>query len=65
MIKYDVSVFGAMMLAKLITEASISHTELYRMKTVGLGTIIRHFEKVGNMVVDKRILRDFLETYHE
>lgn len=64
MIKYNVSIVSEMMLAKLKAETSLTHTKLYRMRTVGLGTIIRHFEKVGNMMVDKEILRDFLEAYH-
>ena len=64
MIKYDVRVVSEMMLAKLRTETNITGTKLYRMRTVGLGTIIRHFDKVGNMMVDKQSLRDFLEAYH-
>jgi integrase len=64
MIKYDVSVFGEMMLEKLKTETNLTHSNLYRMRTVGLGTIARHFEKSGEMMVDKKILREFLEKYH-
>ena len=64
MIKYDVSVVGAMMIEKLKTDPSLTHTKLYRMRTVGLGTIIRHFENVGNMMVDKQILQRFLNEYH-
>ena len=64
MIKYDVRIVGEMMLAKLKTEANMTHTKLYRMRTVGLGTIMRHFERVGDMMVDKQSLRDFLEVYH-
>jgi site-specific recombinase XerD len=64
MIKYEVNVVGEMMLAKLKKEANLSNTQYYRLKTVGLGTIIRHFEKIGNMMVGKEILRDFLEKYH-
>ena len=64
MIKYDINVVGKMMLAKLREDTKPSHTQLYRIRTVGLGTIIRHFEKTGNMMVDKKNLRDFLEEYH-
>jgi len=64
MIKYDVGIVGAMMVAKLKTEPGLTHIKLYRIRAVGLGTIIRHFEKVGNMMVDKQILRDFLDDYH-
>ena len=62
--KYDVSVFGEMMLAKLKTETNLTHSNLYRMRTIGLGTIVRYFEKSGEMMVDKKILREFLEKYH-
>jgi integrase len=63
MMKYDVSVVGEMMLTKLKEETDLKYATLYRMRTVGLGTIIRYFDKVGNMMVDKEILRDFLEEY--
>jgi integrase len=65
MIKYDVRVVGEMMLAKLKAETSMSPQQLYRIRTAGLGTIIRHFEKTDNMMADKKILRGFLETYHD
>ena len=42
----------------------MTNSKFYRMKTIGLGTIIRHFEKIDNMMVDKNVLRDFLEKYH-
>jgi len=64
MIKYDVSIVGAMMIEKLKADPSLTHIKLYRIRTVGLGTIVRHFEKVGNMKVDKKILRNFLDDYH-
>jgi len=64
MIKYDVSVVGEMMLARLKTETKLTHSNLYRMRTIGLGTVIRHFEKSGEKMVDKKILREFLEKYH-
>lgn len=64
MIKYDVSVVGEMMLIKLKTETNATHRKLYRMRTIGLGTIVRHFEKSGEKMVDKKILREFLEKYH-
>jgi len=64
MIKYDVSVVGEMMLAKLKAETNLTNTQLYHIRTVGIGTIVRHFEKSGNMIVDKKILRTFLEEYH-
>jgi len=64
MFKYDVSVVGEMMLAKLKMEGNLTHSKLFRMRTIGLGTILRHFETVGSMMVDKQILRDFLEKYH-
>ena len=64
MIKYDVSVVSELLLAKLKAETELSHSSLYRMRTIGLGTIIRHFEEAGNMLVDKETLRDFLEKYH-
>ena len=64
MIKYDVGVVGEMMLTKLKAEVKMTHTQFYRMRTVGLGTIKRHFKKIGNTMVSRQILRDFLEAYH-
>jgi site-specific recombinase XerD len=63
--KFDLGIIAELAYHKLKSEGVMSGQKLSSYKTVGFRTAIKHFESIGDMYVDKDILRKFLESQYE
>jgi len=62
---FDVSVIAELVLRKLNNEGILSARNISSIKTIGFRTLLKHFESVGNFIVDNDMLRDFLEKQYD
>jgi site-specific recombinase XerD len=61
---FDVSIMVELALHKLKSEGVMSGKKLSSYKTIGFRAVLKHFEEIGDLYVDKDILKDFLEYQH-
>jgi hypothetical protein len=62
---FDVSVIAELAIRKLKSEGKYSSNKISRIKTTGFRTVIEYFERTGNLIVDNKKLRVFLEEQYE
>jgi site-specific recombinase XerD len=63
--KFDVSLIAELAYHKLKSEGVMKGNKLSAYKTIGFRTAIKHFESIGDLIVDKDIVRKYLESQYE
>jgi len=63
--KFDLGIIAELAYRKLKSEGVMSSNKLSSYKTIGFRTSLKYFENIGDLSVDKEILRKFLENQYE
>lgn len=63
--KFDLSIIAELAYRKLKSDGVMQGNKLSAYKTIGFRASLKHFENIGNLNVDKEILRKFLESQYE
>jgi len=63
--KFDIIIIAELAYHKLKSEGVMSANKLSSYKTIGFRTAIKYFENIGDLNVNKEILRQFLESEYE
>jgi len=61
---YELSVIADLAVRKLKSEGGLSSNKISSIKTIGFRAALKHFESVGNVIVDNDMLRGFLEKQY-
>ena len=62
---FDVNVMAELALRRLKSEGGFSSNKFSSIKTIGFRPILKHFESIGNVIVDNDMLRGFLEKQYD
>ena len=61
---YELSVIADLAVRKLKSEGGLSSNKISSTKTIGFRATLKHFESIGNVIIDNDMLRGFLEKQY-
>jgi len=63
--KFDLGIIAELAYRKLKSDGVMKGNKLSTYKTIGFRASLKHFENIGDLTVNKEILRKFLESQYE